>query len=347
MIKIGDKVRFLNAVGGGIVRKFINKELVSVEEDDGFETPVLLKEIVVIAPAAEVAAQGKGGTGAVSKIQLDMDKPVHVRETAEGERLNLSLAYLADDDPNKLHTTYDCYLINECNYWVLFTYLCKVGANWKTCFVGMIEPNQKLHLEGFRRDDLNNRERVCVQMSAFKRNRDFELKQPISIEIKLDTVKFYKLNSFRETDHFTQPALIYPLIKSDLPYKPIQMSIGELEKAIKEKKVDGSAPIEALKRKYAMRNGVLEVDLHIEELLDDTSGMGNGEILSFQLDFFHKVLHEHRDNRGQKIVFIHGKGDGVLRSALLKELKSKYTKYYVQDASFREYGFGATMVTIR
>lgn len=49
--------------------------------------------------------------------------------------------------------------------------------------------------------------------------------------------------------------------------------------------------------------------------------------------------------KGQKIVFIHGKGDGVLRKAIEKELKTKYKQYYYQDASFREYGFGATVVT--
>ena len=54
MVKIGDKVRFLNSVGGGIVKKFINKDIVSVEEEDGFETPVLIKECVIISTAGEM-----------------------------------------------------------------------------------------------------------------------------------------------------------------------------------------------------------------------------------------------------------------------------------------------------
>ena len=45
-------------------------------------------------------------------------------------------------------------------------------------------------------------------------------------------------------------------------------------------------------------------------------------------------------------VFIHGKGEGVLRTALEKELKTTYkNQCRFQDASFREYGFGATMIT--
>jgi dsDNA-specific endonuclease/ATPase MutS2 len=58
-------------------------------------------------------------------------------------------------------------------------------------------------------------------------------------------------------------------------------------------------------------------------------------------------MQAHLKEKGRKIVFIHGKGDGTLRAALLKELRSRYKQCAVQDASFREYGFGATMVTIR
>ena len=47
MVKVGDKVRFLNSVGGGTVVK-INKDIAYVEEEDGFETPVLIHECVVI-----------------------------------------------------------------------------------------------------------------------------------------------------------------------------------------------------------------------------------------------------------------------------------------------------------
>ena len=51
--------------------------------------------------------------------------------------------------------------------------------------------------------------------------------------------------------------------------------------------------------------------------------------------------------KGKRIVFIHGKGEGVLRSAIVKELRYKYKNYPFQDASFREYGYGATQVTIK
>lgn len=46
--------------------------------------------------------------------------------------------------------------------------------------------------------------------------------------------------------------------------------------------------------------------------------MSNGEILNYQLDVFRKTLEEYKSKKGQKIVFIHGKGDGVLRKASCK-----------------------------
>ena len=91
---------------------------------------------------------------------------------------------------------------------------------------------------------------------------------------------------------------------------------------------------------------VVEVDLHAHELLDTTAGLTPGEIKEYQLGVFRKTMDEHLKEKGRRIVFIHGKGEGVLRNALITELKHKYKSCTWQDASFQQYGFGATMVII-
>ena len=65
------------------------------------------------------------------------------------------------------------------------------------------------------------------------------------------------------------------------------------------------------------------------------------------MDIFKKTMAENKKNKGQKIIFIHGKGEGVLRQALIHELNYRYKSCTYQDASFQEYGYGATQVTIR
>ena len=51
--KPGDKVRFLNTTGGGIVVKEINAFMVSVAIEDGFEIPTLTAELVAMEPAGK------------------------------------------------------------------------------------------------------------------------------------------------------------------------------------------------------------------------------------------------------------------------------------------------------
>ena len=47
-MKIGDKVRFLSEVGGGVVTGFRGKDIVLVEDADGFDIPMPVRECVVI-----------------------------------------------------------------------------------------------------------------------------------------------------------------------------------------------------------------------------------------------------------------------------------------------------------
>ena len=128
--------------------------------------------------------------------------------------------------------------------------------------------------------------------------------------------------------------------------REILVSAGEIERALREKETPERRPrIQRIEKRE--KNAVVEVDLHIDQLIDTTAGMSNADVLEYQLQKFNEVMSEHRQNKHQKIVFIHGKGDGVLKKAILSELKKKYPTCFHQDASFQEYGYGATMVTIK
>ena len=122
---------------------------------------------------------------------------------------------------------------------------------------------------------------------------------------------------------------------------------SRIEEGIKAKKsVDRPRRQPVQKHRESRKPGLLEVDLHISELIDSTAGLSPADMLNLQIDEFRKVMDANLKNKGLKIVFIHGKGEGVLRNALMKELNHRYKGHQVQDASFREYGFGATQVTI-
>ncbi|RHJ93443.1 DUF2027 domain-containing protein [Parabacteroides bouchesdurhonensis] len=348
-IKIGDKVRFLNSVGGGIVRCFRGKDQILVEDEDGFEVPALIREVVVVGEGnMQVHSSNK------PKVQVPVDVPVSkpepeekIEETPEGERLNLYLAYLPVDPRSIQQTGYEAYFVNDSNYFLFVNYMSRLNNSWISRYNGLIEPNTKIFMEEFGKHDLNDLERLCVQLIAFKKDKPYSLKNAASVELRLDIVKFYKLHCFMENDYFEDAALLYPIIRADLPEKELLVSATELQEAMQQKVRDDRRTPQTILKKKENNSSVLEIDLHIHELLDNTNGLSNTDMLNYQLEKFHEVLAQYANHKGQKIVFIHGKGDGVLRKSIEKELKTRYKQYYYQDASFREYGFGATMVTIK
>jgi hypothetical protein len=93
------------------------------------------------------------------------------------------------------------------------------------------------------------------------------------------------------------------------------------------------------------RDGMFEIDLHIEELLDDTMGMDNAAIIQHQLRVFERCIDEARALRLWKFVAIHGVGKGVLRDEVRKLIRSEGLNF--QDASYQRYGYGATEVLMR
>ena len=93
------------------------------------------------------------------------------------------------------------------------------------------------------------------------------------------------------------------------------------------------------------KKDVVEVDLHIEELVEDHRGWSNAEILLHQLDKFEKVLSSAFQTGKRKMVVIHGRGDGVLRFEIRKKLRD-YPGIEVHDASYKTYGQGATEILL-
>jgi dsDNA-specific endonuclease/ATPase MutS2 len=74
--------------------------------------------------------------------------------------------------------------------------------------------------------------------------------------------------------------------------------------------------------------------------------MSNHEILSIQMERFEKELDEAIAKGMKKIIFIHGVGNGRLKQEISSILKSTKGITY-QDASYKEFGFGATQVNIK
>lgn len=101
------------------------------------------------------------------------------------------------------------------------------------------------------------------------------------------------------------------------------------------------------KKSKVQRNerGVMEVDLHLHEILEDESGIHHGEKLRIQLDHCRKAIDKARRNNEKRLVIIHGVGEGKLR-AEVRELLDHLPGVQYHDASYKLYGYGATEVEL-
>jgi len=89
-----------------------------------------------------------------------------------------------------------------------------------------------------------------------------------------------------------------------------------------------------------------EFDLHIEKLVQNHRRMSNYEILTLQSETAKRHLEFAIKNRIPKIVFIHGVGEGILKSEL-DFLFGRYDNINFQDGNYQKYGQGATEVFIK
>lgn len=385
-MKKGDQVRFLSETGGGIVAGFQGKNIVLVEDADGFQIPVSITEVVVVndeqdrrqgrtntiqtAPRAIEAEQNEGGSQSIKALltrnedddhtdeQEPADREITFRKPVEerlgGNKLNLFLAFLPENIKNLSNTRFEVYLINDSNYHLFYTYATAEGQSWLLRSSGELEPNSKLLLERIAHEDVNNIEHTALQAIAYKQEKDYALKPVVDGQLHIEPLKFYKQHLFCENPFFETDALLYPIVENDETVTPEQPYLNA--DALKESMLGGGGADKSNHKKPSKENrplrsrsesDMLVVDLHADEILETTQGMEPFDILQYQLEVFRRTLQEHTKSYGQKIIFIHGKGEGVLRKALVTELRRNYKGYLYQDASFREYGYGATQVMIK
>lgn len=91
---------------------------------------------------------------------------------------------------------------------------------------------------------------------------------------------------------------------------------------------------------------ILEVDLHIEKLIKNFSQLEKFDILELQLATARGQLEFAISNRIPRIVFIHGVGEGILKTEL-EYLFSRYPEILYEDANYQKYGLGATQIHIK
>lgn len=351
-VAIGCKVRFLNDVGGGEVIRFLDKRTAIVRTFDGFEIPTLISELVVVEPASDLQLQNTpyqeiGQDVSDHKVKsktTDLKRTETAKETVDGEGDDISLIVaLVPSNPSALQqSSFDLFLVNDSTYRIFYVFSFLTNQMLSPLSSGILQPDTKILVKQLSPEDVGKLQVVNLQAIYFK-NITFKPFQPEYYEIELNPIKLYKRGNFVPNDFFDTDAYIVTIASSKRELMIRHLTDKAISDAIRQK--DKPNPVIENKK---VEPEIEEVDLHIHQLVDNWNGLTPGEILKIQMARFETALEGGlKSTRTKRMIFIHGVGNGKLKFEITKLLSSKYPKLRYQDASFKEYGFGATMVFLR
>jgi hypothetical protein len=354
--KVGDKVKFLNEKGGGVVSRIIDPKMVNVTIEDGFEIPVLMTELLRIETEAPFDSP---------KHMFREDFDTEIRATTEPDFIpeslsipltvngargtvpeGLFLAFVPRDQKWLIMGMVDIYLINHTTSEILYSiFLEKENGGFKGFDYGSCLPESMILLESIERDHLPKWSKGIVQ--AIFHPEDTEVVYyPGNSGFKLKLPRFYLENSYQDSAIMVDKCILISLI----PLSTVGIISGS-ETSLKETlevpvhEAKEQKPVNIIDRHKTSPTEAV-VDLHIEELTDHAQIMESSEILNTQVNYFTRCLENGMHNNLTKIIFIHGVGTGVLKTAM-KEILKEYTNVEFRDASMRDFGYGAMEVIIR
>ena len=333
-INIGDKVKFLNEVGGGVVTEIVDKYLVKVMTEDEWEMPALKSELIVVEPITgqdkiEVSEEKKNDKTLLQKTGIEEEVSINISND-----ITLILAILSLDN-NSQKVINEVYLINDSDYFVFYNISTKANKDLLPIATDVLEPNTKIQIGRYTNEELIEISDMLTQFIFFRKEKHKYVK-PVEMRINL---QWSDKKLFEKSDFFEEKAVLFSLYQQkeeeSLSREEIIELMSKSEKA--KQRVDNNFQIDFSKERVI-------IDLHIEELLQNYDKLEPAEILKIQMDEFHKGMKKIITKGIKEAVFIHGKGKGVLKRQIYSELKSNYKGFAFQDASFMEYGYAATLV---
>lgn len=331
-IRIGDKVRFLNQTGGGKVVKIVNNTTVMVLDEDDFEVPAKTSNLVVIE--SDFTTEDGNLTSTTAHLPKVESKTLVSSTNTD----KLYLAFLSKD-LKRSGSDIDCYLVNDTKDIIFYTFYKETEKETSGVGAGNCNAGERMLIEAYTAKELNDIKHFMLHIISYKKNGIASM--PIVYKMNVNPVKFFKNSSYKPNILFSENAIVYDIEDKDsIEYKLYELSEREDKKLLSVKETVNAQGIPVIQTK----DEAIEIDLHINKLLDSVVGLSNREILQYQLDKFSEVMEENRYKKGQRVVFIHGIGNGTLKQKVTWELDHKYKTCRHQEASFQKYGPGATMV---
>jgi hypothetical protein len=342
---VGDRVSFLNERLSGRVTRIIDDLICRVETDDGFEIDANEKELVLVSKteSSEIPTAVE-----IIKPLIDRVTKLNTSLFSVLENDAIHFASIPSEDMQVLTGGVNFYLFNRTDYHIQFAFAIKIKNKTFGLASSGIKPQSEYFLLNKKRSDMIDWQNFIMQLILFKED-EFNIAAPINKELPLLLpdlkAEFSQLKGVESYSKTIKLAMVGKEEEINLEElkKKFEKDSKEIKEELKEKIPSQKSPVQ--QDSSAILRNDAEIDLHIQHLVDDYKHLSNTEIMQIQLKKFRKEMDHAVKNHYHKIVFIHGVGNGVLRTEILRELRS-YTGVRYIDAPFEKYGFGATEVIL-
>ena len=321
--QVGDSVRFINEAQSGWVSKVLGGNIVLVEIEDGLEIEVSAFELIKVPSST-----------ATPKTSKSYSKPIEEEEFTFEEELtesNDNLKELLSFDIVREGNHFDVYLVNglESDFHVFIFE--KINGDY------VLEKDLKVESNSISKAfQTNLKECSGYLIEAVWLNQVGKVKNaPISCPIKIKTARFFKEDSYKSSQIPRKKSI------SEVLYQEADLLADVDVSRLKDFK-DLSKTSGPKFSKSNKSQEVMEIDLHIEELIDNHRNLSNGEIVNIQINAMEDKINEALRANCKELVVIHGVGRGVLRI----EVRNRITQlgFRFSDASYAKYGYGATLI---
>jgi hypothetical protein len=353
--KVGDKVKFLNERGGGKIVAIIDSKLVKVETEDGFELPVLNVDLI-----KDFRAEQSDEMDTTHLFKTPSNQPVKQEEDKDDEEERSSLinpwgtikeekgiyfVFVPHEQQWVLTGDMDIYLINHTDLDILFSIFFKRPDRLQGIDFGSVTAKSKWLIDTISRDQIEDWCDGIIQVLFHKDDPSF-IYLPLHAVINLKPSRFYKEGSYQANTLLQEKALLLSIA----PEATFEKASGDDQEqkfgTTAQTKIAEEPKKKPIIDKHKKALFEAEVDLHIGELIDNIAGLSNHDMFNIQLEYFKKCLESAISNDYQKITFIHGVGNGVLKNAIVKELEN-YEGLENKMASISKFGVGAIDVIIK
>ncbi len=323
----GDKVSFKNEPYTGIVKRIGKGERVCVEVDG---------QEIMVHPSELILSERKPGgmTSQPGSLMVEKAREGMFHWLKDGD---IHLVAAPASRQQVLSGQVDYWLVNRSPLNILFSLSCQTTDRFITLAQGILNSQSSCRLFSRSREEFSQWKKLHMQIIFFS-HEEFHLRQPLAQDIRILVPDLKdEIKEAPEPFNFSKSLVLCHFSEEKIE----KIAIEQLQKHFQEGKAqrqsDGSSSLPGDEK---------VVDLHIEKIDPGMKTADADMILRRQLEEFRKWLNHAIQNHYHRITFIHGVGEGVLKRALMEELKH-YDGLECRQASPLKYGNGAIEILLR